>query len=42
MHQVPRNVDDIRSVVEQLNELGKKLETSKEAAMVHYMHVQIV
>ena len=34
LHQMARNVEDIRTVVEQLAELSKKLESSKEEAMV--------
>ena len=35
--QIPRSVDDIKKIVQQLDELTKKIEDAKDLAMVIYL-----
>ena len=35
--QIPRSVDDIKKVVQQLEELNRKIEDAKDLAMVFYL-----
>ena len=39
--QIPRGVDDIRKVVDQINDLTQRIETAKELSMVCLMPIYL-